>query len=156
MPKFSQFQNHLILWTEIKSRQFFYSTYLQSWIEQNVGEKFQLQFLPSLLLSLIDRFLCFVFSWVIQQPCFHYVKCCFLDARGASFLTSRNVNYLASVAFKFVRFPRAFISNLIHRASKSKAQFSWAFSRSQQSSKPCKLHRKLARQLVYFFGPLST
>ena len=88
----------------------------------NVGEKFQLQFLPSFLFDLIVFFL--VFSWVIQQPCFHDVKCCLLDARGASFLTSRNENYLASVAFKFLRFPRPFISNLVQRANASKAHFS--------------------------------
>ena len=68
----------------------------------NVGEKFQLQFLPSFLFYLIVFFL--VFSWVIQQPCFHDVKCCLLDARGASFLTSRNENYLNFLDFRALLF----------------------------------------------------
>ena len=44
--------------------------------------------ISAIAFTLFDRFL-FFFSWVIQQPCFHDVKCCLLDARGASFLTSR-------------------------------------------------------------------
>ena len=102
LPKFRQFQ--FIYSSELNFKaDFFYSNWVTtwfSWIEQNVGEKFQLQFLPSFLFDLIVFFL--VFSWVIQQPCFHDVKCCLLDARGASFLTSRNENYLASVALKFL------------------------------------------------------
>ena len=44
--------------------------------------------ISAIAFTLFDRFL-FFFSWVIQQPCFHDVKYCLLDARGASFLTSR-------------------------------------------------------------------
>ena len=78
-----QFQKHLILCTEFQGS-FFLSiaTHLQSWIEEISSFNFCHCFYFIWSFSVL-------FSWVIQQPCFHDVKCCLLDARGVSFLTLR-------------------------------------------------------------------
>ena len=86
---------------------------LQSWIEGKVGAKLQLSF--------CYRFN-FISGWFNSHVSMMW-KCCLLEARGASFLTSLNVNYLASVAFKFVRFPRAFIISNLFMEQESEGAF---------------------------------
>ena len=102
--------------------------------------------ISSIVFIWFDRFLSFLFSWVIQQLCFHDVKCCFLDARGASFLTSRNENYSASVAFKFARFPRGIRSTSFTERVNRRRSFLEYF---REVSRAVNL-------VTYFFWPVST